>query len=445
VYGKNPFRGSEGWIKAAFNQSFDGTAEELDELYDGLTCLSERMEKIPAAHFLSPTLDGYAPELETGNNGRTIDWFIYVPTMDPETLEPVRGYAERLSGEKDYWDNPSFGMDGSICGIPGATSGGSSAKILIRDLQAIQALTEYHSEKRFAATWLSVYYHNDLTRYLDGAEANLDAAAEAWNRLVEITLKQYQPLIIPSRMHTMEFTWERGLREIEADRARLRELQAELENISGLVIRHSPVSTKETGDSLGMSFVILGATDAVGTLEYKVDEEVETVTEADDGGLWVIPAEDIRPGTLEYRFIAKMDYRTAYWPFEGYHAVTVAEPQEPEPGPPMPPGMNREDMPISTTGFPMPQKVEWVAPRVLELQMSDPDGIVSARLCWYPLSHDHPLRWMAEEIPVEGEGQVRAEMPPYACVWRIEVIDGEGSLFNYPTGFIGYPYGILGH
>jgi hypothetical protein len=245
-------------------------------------------------------------------------------------------------------------------------------------------------------------------------------------------------------MHTMEFTWERGLRELEADRARIREVSAELEYFSGLRILHGGFDTIETGRPLGINPTILGATDAEGTLEYKVGEQVKTVTEPDDKGLWIIPAEDIRPGTLEYRFIAKKDYRTAYWPFEGYHAVTVTEPQEPENNmPPMPPGADLPDLPVSTSGYPRLNHVEWVAPRTLEMQVSDPDGIAIARLCWYPLSSGEPLRWVFEELPVDAEGRFRAEMPLHPGIWRIEVIDGEGSLFNYPPGFIESPYGII--
>jgi hypothetical protein len=343
--------------------------------------------------------------------------------MDPAIIASLNEGILGNIGSRRAWKNADMDLSAPVCFgiIPEAST--EALRILEQELTALECLGEYYEKKCLAAWALGAYYNTGRKRSLQVASETVMEASANWQRLVEVTSNLYRPLIVPSRMRTMEFTWERGMREITRDIERVREVQQELDLISGLRIRVSPVDTVEAGASSGPGFAILGDYDEA-WIEYRKDGEVSRIETSREASVGWVPVGDVSEGILEYRIVARRGKRVATWPDEGFQRLTVVERK-------------------SDTKPPSVENAEFVHGRLLEFRAVDDSGIASATLFWYPLNEGEPLRWMSTELTVDSDGRGQAQLPEYPCLWRIEVVDHAGRLFNYPPGYPGTPYAMI--
>ncbi|HLV86267.1 MAG TPA: hypothetical protein VKV39_04765 [Candidatus Sulfotelmatobacter sp.] len=436
-------------------------------VFHALTESSKIVPFVYSYHNIGMDHQDYAPEFENGDHapgarsrlwqgnrlvpyGGNNDDFLRVNTLDRTAMASPAVYVDDALNSiatgkmtpfeaATYLDDAASRSSDAI--EQAAKVGPESARnfeCIRMDIEAVAWLGRYYRDRILSATHLlfyeKTYHHPELTQAYD----YMQKAAQDWDRLSDITEEHFGFVPEYIRMGVKDFRWRDEGRSLGVDLDQLNNLELAYRRLPhqdgmGVVIGHVPPSRLEPGKPATLQatyatpsetphvyvFYRNSAESGFSKLDLKQDDTVDRTWSV------TIPAEQIKPGFLEYYFGANSGVWSDY-------DETIAH------RPPFRVQVTSQNSKPTFTYSPPDNARGKFVNFNLKVTAASPLHSVSVYYKLMPASYE----WLRIEMHPSADGSFSATVPltPEGILYYFEALDETGNAAHYPNFLDQTPY-----
>ncbi|KPJ64106.1 hypothetical protein AMK68_02300, partial [candidate division KD3-62 bacterium DG_56] len=420
------------------------------EIYRAYLSMSKIVPTIWATHCLGPDHRNMAPEME---NGGSIESFLKERPADVAVIQDPQQYVENLKmGRGSGRATPMEMAEILVAAAANAEMHMRKARAQLGEpsqpfecldtaVSALAELAQYYARKIVAGVALGKYLAGNDWADLYRCRWLVDQSHAHWAKLAEITETHYLPVIDTLRMHTMEFTWQAEGKKLARDHEVLDRLgRAGIDSIPQKqeppTVGHFPLARALPREAIRMT---CSAAHQSGirlvTLRYQSADGGERsvlmtpVPNQEWVYLGVIPAEDVKPGSITYSIVAE---RPEAGSPEGERTTAVG---------PHVIQVNADRTPPQIRNLRHDHEGT-ASETTISAEITDDTEVGEVTLWWRPLPSGE--NWQrAKMMPAAGEYRATVPVTSDGLLYYVEAVDRAANGSQYPHFLKEQPYRVI--